>query len=193
VTATAPADPFATDPPPPVIARYRAADGRAELTLRAPVWLEGSWWTCLDRSFRAGAGFLAPHRHDATDEVHFVRDGTVRYVHRHRLRRARAGDVLVIPAGSVHSDPWATRAGAATVTTLLRPAAPEWLAFGLRLGRLTREGPLTRRGQPPLAVVMDLVQQSGADVLAAGLPAALQRRVTTPILAAIGRSVWSPA
>lgn len=193
MTAIVPTDPFAADPPPPVIARYRAADGRAELTLRAPVWLDGSWWTCLERTFRAGAGFLAPHRHDATEEVHFVREGTVRYLHRYRLRRAGAGDVIVIGAGSVHTDPWATREGAVTVTTLLRPAAPEWLAFGLRLGQLTREGPLTRRGQPPLAVVMNVVRQSGADVLAAGLPTWLQRYVTTPILAAVGRTIWSAA
>lgn len=148
---------------------------------------------CLDRSFRPGAGFLAPHRHDDTDEVHFVRDGSVRYLHRFRRRSAEAGHVVVIEAGSVHSDPWATREGPAAVTTLLRPAAPEWLAFGLRLGRLTREGPLTRRGQPPLPVVMDVVRQSGADVFAAGLPAWLQRYMTTPVLAAVGRTLWSAA
>jgi len=193
VTAIAPPDPFAADSPPPVVARYRAPDGRAELTLRAPVWLEGSWWTCLERRFRAGAGFLAPHRHDATAEVHFVREGTVRYLHRYRMRTADAGDVIVIGAGSVHTDPWATRDGAVAVTTLLRPAAPEWLAFGLRLGQLTREGPLTRRGQPPLAVVMDAVRGSGADVFAAGLPTGLQRHVTTPMLAALGRGLWSAA
>ena len=193
MTAIAPPDPFATDRALPVIARYRAADGCAELTLRAPVWLEGSWWTCLERSFRSGAGFLAPHRHDATDEVHFVREGAVRYIHHHRLRKATAGDVLVISAGSVHTDPWATRESAVKVTTLLRPAAPEWLAFGLQLGRLTREGPLTRRGQPPLAVVMDAVNQTGADILAAGLPTRLQRSLTTPMFAAVGRRVWSAA
>lgn len=191
VPPTAPPDPFAADPPPSVVARYRATDRRAELTLRAPVWLDGAWWTCLERSFRAGAGFLAPHRHESTDEVHFIREGAVRYLHRHRLRKATAGDVLVIPAGSVHADPWATGDGAATMTTLLRPAAPEWLTFGLRLGRLTREGPLTRRGQPPLPVVMDVVHETGADVLAAGLPTRLQRHVTTPMLAAVGRRVWS--
>jgi mannose-6-phosphate isomerase-like protein (cupin superfamily) len=190
VTTSAPTDPFATDAAPPVVARYRAPDGRAELTLHAPVWQEGAWWTCLQRSFRPGAGFLAPHRHDATEEVHFVREGTVRYLHRHRLRRAGAGDVIVIGAGTVHTDPWATRDGAVAVTTLLRPAAPEWLAFGLRLGELTRQGPLTRRGQPPLAVLMNVVRQSGADVLAAGLPAWLQRYVTTPTLAAVGRGFW---
>lgn len=193
VTAPAPPDPFAADAPPPVIGRYRAADGRAELTLRAPVWLDGAWWTCLERSFRSGAGFLAPHRHDATDEVHFVREGTVRYLRGPRAHRAAAGDVLVIPAGAVHSDPWATRQGAVKVMTLLRPAAPEWVAFGLRLGRLTHEGPLNRRGQPPLPVVMDVVRQSQADVLAAGLPGWLQRHLTIPTLAAVGRLIWRAA
>jgi mannose-6-phosphate isomerase-like protein (cupin superfamily) len=189
----APPDPLAADAPPPVIGRFRAPDDRAELTLRAPVWLDGSWWTCLERSFGPRAGFLAPHRHDATEEVHFIRAGTARYVHRLRVRKAAAGEVIVIGAGSVHSDPWATTDEPLRVMTLLRPAAPEWIAFGLRLGRLTREGTLTRRGQPPLAVVMDLIHQTGADVLAAGLPAVVQRTMTTPMLAAVGRRVWSPA
>src|SRR5581483_11896998 len=103
----------------------------------------------------------------------FVREGTVRYVRRYRVRKATAGDVIVFPAGSVHTDPWATRAAPVRLMTLLRPAAPEWLAFGLELGRVTRSGPLNRHGQPPLPVVMNLVQQSGADVFAAALPTAL--------------------
>jgi mannose-6-phosphate isomerase-like protein (cupin superfamily) len=193
MTATAPPDPFAAGTPPAVIGRYRAPDERAELTVRAPVWLDGSWWMCLERSLGPGAGFLAPHRHNATDEVHFVRAGTVRYIDRLRVRKATAGAVIVIGAGSVHSDPRSTRDDPARVMTLLGPAAPEWIAFGLRLGRLTREGLLTRRGQPPLAVVMDIVHQTGADVLAAGLPTLLQRHVTTPMLAAVGRRVWSAA
>ncbi len=176
-----------------MVARFTAPDGRATVALRAPVWLDGAWWTCLDRSYRAGAGFLAPHRHAHTDEVHMVRDGTVRLVQGVRRRTARPGDVVVVPAGTPHVDPWATADGPATVTTLLGPAAPEWLAFGLHLGRATRAGRLTRRGQPPLPAVMAAVHASGADVLAAGLPAALQQRVTTPALAALGRAMGATA
>jgi mannose-6-phosphate isomerase-like protein (cupin superfamily) len=186
----APPDPLSTPLPPLVVARYRSGDGRAEVALRSNVWLDGAWWACLDRTFSAGAGFLVPHRHAHTDEVHFVRDGAVRYVHRGRVRTAQAGEVLVFPAGTVHADPWATRDGPATVTSLLSPAGPEWVAFGLRLGLTTRRGQLTRRGQPPLPVVMKIVHSSGADVLAPGLPAWLQRRAAIPALAAIGRLFW---
>ena len=186
----APPDPLSTSLPPLVVARYRSSDGRAEVALRSNVWVDGAWWACLDRTFRAGAGFLVPHRHAHTDEVHFVRDGEVRYVQRGRVRTAGAGDVLVFPAGTVHADPWATRAGPATVTSLLSPARPEWVQFGLRLGLITRRGRLNRRGQPPLPVVMKIVHESGADVLAPGLPAGLQRRLVIPALAAIGRLFW---
>ena len=187
--AEAPSDPLAAPLPPLVVARYRSSEGLVELVLRSNVWVDRAWWACLDRTFRAGAGFLVPHRHAHTDEVHFVRDGEVRYLHRGRLRTARGGDVLVFPAGTVHADPWATKAGSATITSMLSPAGPEWIAFGLRLGLLTRGGRLTRHGQPPLPMVMRIVSQTGADVLAPGLPAGLQRRVAIPALAAIGR-LW---
>ena len=78
VTGTTPTDPFAAVSPPPVVASYRAPDGRAELTLHTPVWQEVSRRTCLGRNFRAGARFLAPHRHEATEAVHLVREGTIR-------------------------------------------------------------------------------------------------------------------
>jgi mannose-6-phosphate isomerase-like protein (cupin superfamily) len=188
-----PTDPLSTPLPPLVVARYRSTDGRAEVVLRSSVWLDGAWWSCLDRTFQAGAGFLVPHWHARTDEAHFVRDGVVRYLQGGRVRTARAGEVVVFPAGSVHADPWATKAGPATVTSLLSPAGPEWIRFGLRVGRATRRGQLTRRGQPPLPVVMKLVHETGVDVLASGLPAALQRRVAIPALAAIGRLFWREA
>jgi len=193
LTAEAPTDPFSTALPPLVVGRYGSADGRAEVALRSNVWLDGAWWACLDRTFQAGAGFLVPHRHAHTDEIHFVREGVVRYVQRGRLRTARAGDVLVFPAGTVHADPWATKDGPATVTSLLSPAGPEWIDFGLRVGRATRSGQLTRSGQPPLPVVMRIVHETGADVLAPALPAALQRRLAIPALAALGRLLWRDA
>jgi mannose-6-phosphate isomerase-like protein (cupin superfamily) len=193
MTVTAPPDPLSVPLPPLVVGRYRSPDGRAEVALRSSVWLDGAWWSCLDRTFQAGAGFLVPHRHAHTDEVHFVRDGVVRYLHRGRLRTAQAGDVLLFPAGTVHADPWATKQGPATVTTLLSPAGPEWIGFGRRVGEVTRRGQLTRHGQPPLPVVMRVVHETGADVLAPGLPAALQRRVAIPALAAIGRLFWRAA
>jgi hypothetical protein len=63
----------------------------------------------------------------------------------------------------------------------------------MRLGRITRHGPLTRNGQPPLPVVMKIVHETGVDILAPGLPAALQRRTAIPALAAIGRLFWRRA
>jgi mannose-6-phosphate isomerase-like protein (cupin superfamily) len=189
----APTDPLSTPLPPLVVARYRSTDGRAEVALRSNVWLDGAWWSCLDRTFQAGAGFLVPHCHAHTDEVHFVRDGVVRYLRGGRVRTARAGDVVVFPAGTVHADPWATKAGPATVTSLLSPAGPEWIQFGMRLGRITNQGPLTRSGQPPLPVVMKIVHETAVDILAPGLPAALQRRLAIPALAAIGRLFWRQA
>ena len=80
MTVEAPTDPLSTALPPLVVARYRSADGRAEVALRSSVFLDGAWWSCLDRTFQAGAGFLVPHWHAHTDEVHFVRDGVVRYL-----------------------------------------------------------------------------------------------------------------
>jgi mannose-6-phosphate isomerase-like protein (cupin superfamily) len=186
-------DPFSIALPPLVVGRYRSPDGRAEVALRSGVWLDQAWWSCLDRRFEAGAGFLVPHRHAHTDEVHFVREGPVRYIHGGRLRTAVAGDVIVIPAGTVHSDPWATKSGPATVTTLLSPAGPEWVDFGIKVGQATRQGRLTRRGQPPLPVVMAIVHATGADVLAPLLPAWLQRWVVVPALAMIGRLFWREA
>lgn len=193
MTARAPTDPSSIALPPLVVGRYRSADGRAEVALRSGVWLDGAWWSCLDRTFAAGAGRLVPHRHAHTDEVHFVRAGEVRYLLRGRLRTARAGEVVVVPAGAVHADPWATKAGPATVTSLLSPAGPEWVDFGIRIGQATRNGVLTGRGQPPLPVVMRIVHETGADVLAPGLPAVLQRRLAIPALAAIGRRFWREA
>lgn len=183
-------DPLSLALPPLVVARYRSPDGRAEVALRSSVWLDGAWWSCLDRTFRPGAGFLVPHRHEHTDEVHFIRAGVVRYVHGGRLHTARAGDVVRFPAGSVHADPWATRAGPATITSVLSPAAPEWIDFGMRLGAVTRSGKLNRHGQPPLPVVMRIVHEAGADVLAPGVPARVQRRAVIPGLAAVGRTLW---
>ena len=78
MTVDAPTDPLSLPLPPLVVGRYRSADGRAEIALRSSVWLDGAWWSCLDRTFQAGAGFLVPHRHALTDEVHFVREGAVR-------------------------------------------------------------------------------------------------------------------
>lgn len=193
MTLDAPTDPFGLPLPPQVVSRYRSEDGRAEVALRSSVWSDGVWWSCLDRTFRAGAGFLVPHRHARTTEVHFIREGTVRYLSRGRLRTATAGEVLVFPAGAVHADPWATKDGPATITTLLSPAGPEWIEFGLAIGAATRSGHLTRRGQPPLPLVMRIVHETGADVLAPVLPAALQRRVAIPALAAIGRIFWRDA
>ena len=193
MSVEAPTDPFSIALPPLVVGRYRSPDGRAEVALRSSVWLDGTWWSCLDRRFEAGAGFLVPHRHTRTDEIHFVREGTVRYIQGGRLRTAVAGEVIVSPAGTVHADPWATKAGPATVTTLLSPAGPEWVDFGIRVGRATRQGRLTRRGQPPLPVVMAIVHATGADVLAPLLPVWLQRWVTIPALAAIGRLLWRQA
>lgn len=193
MTLQAPTDPATLPLPPLVVSRYRSADGRVEVALRSSVWLDGAWWSCLDRTFQAGAGFLVPHRHARTDEVHFIREGAVKYVQRGRVRTARAGDIVVIPAGAVHADPWASREGPATVTTLLSPAGPEWIEFGVLLGTATRNGRLTRRGQPPLPVVMEIVHRSGADVLAPGVPGSLQRRVAIPALAAIGRTFWKEA
>ena len=189
MTVAAPTDPLSIALPPLVVGRYRSPDGRAEVALHSSVWVDGASWSCLDRTFQAGAGFLVPHRHARSVEVHFVRDGVVRYLLRGRLRTARAGDVIVVPAGTVHADPWATKHGPATVTSLLS-AAPEWVDFGIRVGEATRRGQLTRNGQPPLPVVMRIVHETGADVLAPALPAALQRRVAIPALAAIGRLFW---
>lgn len=189
----APTDPLSIALPPLVVGRYRSPDGRVEVALRSGVWLDGAWWSCLDRTFQAGAGFLVPHRHAHTDEVHFVREGAVRYLQRGRVRTAYAGDVIVFPAGTVHADPWATTDGPATVTSLLSPAGAEWIEFGVRLGQATRAGQLNRRGQPPLPVVMRIVHETGADVLAPVLPAALQRRLAIPALAAIGRMLWRDA
>jgi mannose-6-phosphate isomerase-like protein (cupin superfamily) len=193
MTVEAPTDPLSAPLPPPVVARYRSADGRAEVALRSTVWLDGAWWSCLDRTFQAGAGFLVPHSHAHTTEVHFIRDGDVRYIQRGRVRTARAGDVLVLPAGTVHADPWATKAGPATITSLLSPAGQEWIEFGMQVGRATRRGQLNRHGHPPLPLVMKIVHETGADVLAPGLPAALQRRLAIPALAAIGRLLWKEA
>lgn len=182
-----PADPLAGPTPPPVVVRFRAPNSRTTLTLRAPVWHEGAWCTCFDRTFAAGAGRLPPHRHDSVTELFFVRSGRVRYLRGGRLRTAGAGDVVRIEPGAVHIDPWATRAGPAELTVLLRPADPTWLVFGRRLGAAIRAGTLNRHGQLPLLALMDAVHRSGADVAAAGLPAALQRRVTTPALSRLHR------
>lgn len=191
--AAAPTDPFSTALPPLVVGRYRSPDGLAEVALRSNVWLDGAWWACLDRTFQAGAGRLVAHWHERTDEVHFVRSGVVHYQQGGRIRTARAGEVIVFPAGTVHADPWATKDGPATVTSLLSPAGPEWVQFGMRLGRITRHGPLTGSGQPPLPVVMKIVHETGVDILAPGLPAAFQRRWVIPALAAIGRLFWREA
>lgn len=193
MTVDTPTDPLSIPLPPLVVGRYRSPDRRVEVALRSSVWVDQAWWSCLDRRFEAGAGFLVPHRHAHTDEVHFVREGAVRYVQGGRVRTAIAGDVIVFPAGTVHADPWATKAGAATVTTLLSPAGPEWVDFGIRVGRATRHGQLTRRGQPAMPVVMRIVHETGADVLAPLLPAWLQRRLVIPALAAIGRLFWREA
>lgn len=193
MTVIAPTDPLSVALPPLVVGRYRSPDGRAEVALRSGVWLDGAWWSCLDRTFAAGAGRLVPHRHAHTDEVHFVREGVVRYLQGGRIRTAGAGEVIVVPAGTVHADPWATRAGPATITSLLSPAGPEWVDFGIRVGQATRLGQLTRHGQPPLPVVMRIVHESGADVLAPVLPSALQRWLVIPTLAAIGRLIWRKA
>jgi mannose-6-phosphate isomerase-like protein (cupin superfamily) len=190
MTVEAPTDPMTVDMPPLVVGRFRSPDGRAEVALRSSVWLDGAWWSCLDRTFAAGAGRLVPHRHAHTDEVHFVRDGVVRYLQRGRIRTAHAGDVIVVPAGTVHADPWATKSGPATITSLLSPAGPEWVHFGRRVGDATHLGVLTRHGQPPLPVVMRIVHETGADVLAPVLPAALQRWFAIPALAALGRLFW---
>lgn len=193
MTQSAPTDPLSIALPPLVVGRYRSPDGRAEVALRSNVWLDGAWWACLDRTFQAGAGFLVPHRHAHTSEVHLVRDGVVRYLQRGRVRTARAGDVIVVPAGTVHADPWASKDGPATVTSLLSPAGPEWTSFGIRVGGATASGQLTGRGQPPLPVVMRIVHETGTDVLAPLLPAGLQRRIAIPALAAIGRLLWREA
>jgi mannose-6-phosphate isomerase-like protein (cupin superfamily) len=193
MTVTEPPDPWSLALPPLVVGRYRSTGGRAEVALRSNVWLDGVWWSCLDRTFAPGAGRLVPHRHAHTDEVHFVREGVVRYLHGGKLRTASAGDVIVFPAGTVHADPWATKAGATTVTSLLSPAGPEWVDFGIRVGQATRRGVLTRHGQPPLPVVMRIVHETGADVLAPVLPAMLQRRLAIPALAALGRLFWRDA
>ena len=176
-------DPLDGPTPPPVVCRFEAPDHRTTSTLRAPVWHDGSWCTCFDRTYRPGAGWLAPHRHEDTEEAYFVREGTVRYMVGGRLRTARAGDVVTIPKGATHLDPWATAAAPVRMTVLLRPAAPAWLQFGLRLGEAIRHGRLNLQGQMRLVPLMEAVHVTGADVLAAGLPSGLQRRYTTPALA----------
>ena len=180
--STTPTDPLSGPTPPPVVGRYRAANGTTSLALRAPVWHDGGWATCFDRSFAAGRGRLAPHRHDRTSETFFVRSGVARYLFRGRLRTAHAGEVVVIDPGTAHMDPWADADGPLEVTVLLAPADPTWLEFGMRLGEAIQGGPLNRQGQMPLPALMGAVHRSGADVFAAGLPAGLQRRVTTPAL-----------
>ncbi|GAA0637375.1 hypothetical protein GCM10009547_47240 [Sporichthya brevicatena] len=185
--AVPPADPLAGPTPPPVVVRYRDPAGRTTLTLRAPVWHEGAWCTCFDRTFVAGAGRLPPHRHDSATETFFVRAGRVRYLRGGRLLTAGPGDVVTVDPGTVHIDPWATREGPAELTVLLRPADPTWLDFGLRLGAAICAGKLNRHGQMPLLALMDAVHRSGADVAAAGLPGGLQRRVSTPLLSRLHR------
>lgn len=185
--AVPPADPLAGSTPPPVVVRYRDPAGRTTLTLRAPVWHEGAWCTCFDRSFAAGAGWLPPHRHDGTTETFFIRSGRVRYLRGGRVRTAGPGDVVTIEPATVHVDPWATREGPAELTVLLRRADPTWLDFGLRLGTAIRGGRLNRHGQMPLPALMDAVHRSGADVAAAGLPGGFQRRVSIPLLSRLHR------
>lgn len=175
-------DPLSGPTPPPVVARYRAPDGSTLLALRAPVWIDGSWATCFDRTFAPRRGRLAPHRHDHTRETFFVRSGTARYLLRGRLRTAGPGDIVDIEPGRTHMDPWAGADAPLEVTVLLRPASPAWLDFGLRLGGAIQAGRVNRQGQMPLIALMDAVHRSGADVLAAGLPSALQQGVTTPAL-----------
>jgi len=173
---------------PPVVWRFRAPDDRVVLTLRAPVWLNGSWWTCLERVLGPGQGVIAPHRHDRTDEIHVVKKGTVRYMQGLRFRMATAGQVIRYKAGGAHMDPWAAKGQPATVMTFLSPASGQWFELGLRIGRMTERGHLTSRGQPPLDAFMRAVHETGADVWAAGLPTFLQRWITTPAIAAVARA-----
>lgn len=175
------------EPRQPVVGRWTAPDRRTTVVLRPSVWREGKMWSCLERTYRAGGGFIAPHRHDLTEEVHIIRSGEARYLLGAKLRRASAGSVIRVPAGVPHSDPWATRSGEMTVLTLLSPGGRELLDFGLGLAEMTARGNLDRFGQPPLPTLMRLVHDAGADVHAAGLPTALQKKVTTPALAALGR------
>jgi hypothetical protein len=171
---------------PAVVRRFSTPDGRVQVTLRGPAWINGSWWTCLERVLGPGQGIIAPHRHDHTDEIHIVKKGSVRFLQGFRVRTAHAGEAIRFASGGFHMDPWAM-GEPATVLTYLGPASAQWLELGIRLGEMTEKGHLTSRGQPPLDSFMRAVHESGADVWAAGLPTVLQRTITTPTIAAVAR------
>ena len=170
-----------------MVGRFRSPDARVVVTLRGLVWHNGSWWACLERALGPGQGLTAPHRHDQTDEIHVVKEGCVRYMQGLRFRTAIAGQVIQYKAGAAHMDPWAANGQPARVMTFLSPASTPWIELGMRIGRMTKHGHLTSRGQPPLDAFMGAVHETGADVWAAGLPTFLQRWITTPAIAAVAR------
>lgn len=170
----------------PTVRRFTSPDGRVRVTLRAPAFVDGRWWSCLERDYAAGQGLTAPHRHDESVEIHVVRSGVVRFLQGWRFRTATAGEVIHFPAGRAHMDPWAF-CQAATVTTYIGPPSSKWVGMGVLIGEMTEREHLTSRGQPPLDSFMRAVHECGVDILAAGLPTFLQRSFTIPAIAAVAR------
>jgi uncharacterized protein YndB with AHSA1/START domain/quercetin dioxygenase-like cupin family protein len=126
-------------------------------------------------------GFITQaHVHEAQTERHEVIEGTMRLVIDGREHLLRAGDTMEVPAGSSHrqlpGDDSDSR-----VRVRLRPAG-NTEAFLARLGEMSAQGQLTRRGYPRPLAGAALVRDFGHEGHAAKPPLRVQRALADAIL-----------
>jgi mannose-6-phosphate isomerase-like protein (cupin superfamily) len=140
----------------------------------------------LRRTLPPRTGRTAPHRHlDGVERFRVLEGSATGRVGANR-RRLGPGEVMEVPAGSMHVHPHTSRGETAVIEHEIEPQVtfvqvyfPSWMAW-------LAEGRVDRQDEPRLLAVMAISERGGGGTYIAGLPVRLQERLV-PRLAAIAR------
>jgi quercetin dioxygenase-like cupin family protein len=138
----------------------------------------------MEATYEPGSVEPLEHFHPSQDEHFEILAGSMEAQVGGERRTLSAGDVLDIPAGTVHAM-WNGGAETARVLWQTRPALRSEEFFGL-VGRLAQEGKLTPRG-PSNPLLGAAVMQDFRDEFRPTNPPAPVQAVAFPVLAAVAR------
>jgi hypothetical protein len=178
----------------PVYELYTDPGSGARLDLHPWFYLGGRQYLGFTRTLPPRTGRGRGHVHPGVEQRSVLLDGgAARYRLGRRAGTLTAGEELIIPPGAPHVDPYNAADQPVTVRSVFSPGPVSLLAYGRTLGQAIRDGKTNAQQELPLPHLLVMLALPGSVIFAAGLPAALQRRLLPFAVPALRRRGYRPA
>jgi len=173
--------------PTPYLEIHDDPNSAARIMLQTLRYEEGRQVTSVERTLAPQTGRFPAHVHRNMDQRFTISSGEATCRIGRERRNLRAGDVLDIPRGTVHVDPYNISDEPLTYVLRVTPVHLSDLIYLRSIGYALRQQRTNGQHELKVLELMAVMHATGVESHLAGIPVWLQRLVAIPLLGRIGR------